>query len=228
MAENSKIAWYREERGWSRPQLARLMGTTPQQIERLEKGHRRLTEDWINRAAEALGVRPADLLGSDGKGNAVPFKMEGASVERLRRDLPIYGTALGSPFLTSGEAIEQTTLNQGEIVDYVQRPTMLNHRSDVYGLYVVGASMSPAHNEGAVVFAETKRPPSIGDDVIVYLRSAHDNDDDRARCVLIKRLVRRTSDFIELEQFNPPLTFKVPMNEVFRYDRVMTLGDILS
>lgn len=62
MASANNIAHFREERGWSRPELGKRMGTSAQQIERLEKGQRNLTVDWIDKAADALGVRPADLI----------------------------------------------------------------------------------------------------------------------------------------------------------------------
>jgi phage repressor protein C with HTH and peptisase S24 domain len=58
----NNIERFRKERGWARPKLAELMGTSPQQVERLEKGHRKLSQEWINRAAEALGVQPADII----------------------------------------------------------------------------------------------------------------------------------------------------------------------
>jgi phage repressor protein C with HTH and peptisase S24 domain len=41
------------------------MSTSGQQIERLEKGQRRLTQDWIERAAVALGVGAIDIIGGE-------------------------------------------------------------------------------------------------------------------------------------------------------------------
>jgi phage repressor protein C with HTH and peptisase S24 domain len=38
------------------------MGTSPQQIERLEKGGRKLTQQWIDKAAAAFGVSPAQII----------------------------------------------------------------------------------------------------------------------------------------------------------------------
>lgn len=58
----NNIARLREERGWKRPHLAKLMGTSPQQVERLEKGDRRLAQDWIDKAASAFGVEPATII----------------------------------------------------------------------------------------------------------------------------------------------------------------------
>jgi len=62
MVSVNNIQALREARGWKRPELAARMGTSPQQIERLEKGQRRLAQEWIDKAATAFGVSPADII----------------------------------------------------------------------------------------------------------------------------------------------------------------------
>lgn len=245
MTPGEIMAQLRERRGWKRPELARRMGTSPQQIERLEKGQRRFSTEWFERAADALDVPRVLFLESETAAlfahaddaplpdeplpNAEAFKYEGASVERMHEDLPIFGTALGAARYFDGDAIEQTQLNSGEIIGYLKRPVMLNGRSDVYGLYVHGSSMVPVYSEGATLIAETKRPPKVGDDVVVYLRpQGADDDGERARAVLVKRLVRRAHNWIELQQFNPAVVFRIDAAEIVRIDRVMTLGDLLA
>lgn len=233
MDGGQKIAELRTQRGWSRPQLAERMGTTPQQLERLEKGQRKLTLEWIARAAAALEVDQAIIIDAAAitppvQSNASPFRYEGASAGRMVSDLPVYGTALGAPRMVDHEQVEQTYLNSGEVLEYIKRPVALNGRGDAYGLHVVGGSMWPMYPEGSVIIAETRRPPMIGDDVVVYLRDCDDEDGVRARCVLVKRLVRRTASYIELQQFDPQITFRVDVDEVLRIDRVMTLRDLLS
>lgn len=42
------------------------MDTSPQQIERLEKGQRALRQEWIDRAAQAFGVTPAEIISPAG------------------------------------------------------------------------------------------------------------------------------------------------------------------
>jgi transcriptional regulator with XRE-family HTH domain len=232
MASANNIERLREEMGWKRPQLAERMNTSPQQIERLEKGMRRLTQDWIDRAADALGVPATAIISNDTdlpQPNGKPFKMEGASLERMREDLPIYGTALGAPKIVDEESIEQTTLNRAEIVGYAKRPVILNGRADAYGLYVQGHSMRPRFEEGDMILAETKRPARIGDDVVVYLRPMGDDDDGAfARGVLVKRLARKTASYVELEQFDPKISFRIPAEQVLRIDRVLTLLDLIG
>lgn len=60
----NRIAELRKARKWPRRELASRIGTTPQQIERLEKGMRRLTDVWISRIAAALDTDPASILGA--------------------------------------------------------------------------------------------------------------------------------------------------------------------
>jgi transcriptional regulator with XRE-family HTH domain len=57
----------REQRGWSRPYLGSLLKpkTSGQQIEKLEKGERKLTVDWIEKIALALDVDPAALVAGE-------------------------------------------------------------------------------------------------------------------------------------------------------------------
>lgn len=61
------ITALREKRGLSRGQLAHMMTpqTSRQQIEKLEKGERPLTVDWIERIAVALDVDPAALVAGE-------------------------------------------------------------------------------------------------------------------------------------------------------------------
>lgn len=61
----NRIAELRERKGLSQEELAEAVGTSGQQIGRLEKGSRKLTTDWMDRLAPALDVRPRDLLGED-------------------------------------------------------------------------------------------------------------------------------------------------------------------
>jgi hypothetical protein len=148
----------------------------------------------------------------------------------MPRDIPVYGTAIGADadFWSehSGDiAIEQTDLNTGEVIDYFRRPPSLMDRRDVYGLYVAGDSMAPRFESGEGVVVDPKQPPAIRDDVVVYLRAS---SGDGAAAVLIQRLVRRSSEWIELEQFNPPSVFRIDKRKVAAIHRVKPLGETLG
>lgn len=62
MSQPNRIAALRERRGLSQAELAKLVGTSQPQIQRLEADQRRLTVGWMRRIARALDVEPADLL----------------------------------------------------------------------------------------------------------------------------------------------------------------------
>jgi transcriptional regulator with XRE-family HTH domain len=49
-------------RGLTLSELARLTSTTPAQIQKLERGERRLTDAWLKRLAVALQCHPVDLF----------------------------------------------------------------------------------------------------------------------------------------------------------------------
>ncbi|WP_207478860.1 helix-turn-helix domain-containing protein [Arenibaculum pallidiluteum] len=58
----NRIRTLRLAKGWSLQQLATRVGASKPQIDKLEKGTRRLTADWQERIATALGVDRAALL----------------------------------------------------------------------------------------------------------------------------------------------------------------------
>jgi len=185
-------------------------------------------------AMEGLGNPPIArgevlmLTGLITDGNAQPFRLEGSGGQRMSRDLPIYGTALGADEIVDGEAIEQTTLNRAEVVEYKRRPPILDGRADVYGLYVQGSSMQPRFRDGDTVFVESRKRPAVGDDAVIYLRTPDDTDGERISSVLIKAIVRKTASYVELEQYNPAQIFRIPMERVDHMDRVLTLDDMIG
>jgi len=61
----NRIGILRVEKGLSLTDLARLAGTTKAQIQKLERGERRLSLQWMSRLARALDVKMSDLLPQD-------------------------------------------------------------------------------------------------------------------------------------------------------------------
>lgn len=58
----NRIAELRRRRGWSQARLAEMVGTSSQQISKLETGAGRLNTDWMIRIAKALECAPAELM----------------------------------------------------------------------------------------------------------------------------------------------------------------------
>lgn len=61
----NRILEWRTKRGMSQTALADAAKTTAPQINKLENGERKLTQDWLERLAGPLGVLPAELLPED-------------------------------------------------------------------------------------------------------------------------------------------------------------------
>jgi len=169
------------------------------------------TADYLRGETENPAPAPADR-----SAQPVPSRHE------LPRDLPVYGTAMGAEasFYSdhAGEiAIEQTDLNSGEVIDYLRRPPALSNRPEAYALYTAGDSMAPKYERGEAVIVDPSRQPVVNDYVVVYLRRT---DADSAAAVLLKRLARRSSSYVELEQFNPAATFRLDRKAIMAIHRV--------
>lgn len=164
--------------------------------------------------------------------NAVPVPLAEAlavpAPRRLPDNVPVYGTALGTLYENGEHAIEQTSLNESEVVAYFKRPPALDGRRDVYGVFIQGGSMAPRWEDGDIAYVDPKRPARIGDDVVVFMRDHDEHDGERVVSCLIKRLVKRTASFLELEQFTPATTFRVPIERVAKTHRVIPWGEMLS
>ena len=69
----------REDSRLSQARLARLTNTSPQQIERLENGKRKLTRAWAERIGPHIGVSPTRLIfGENRTVNVVGISAEGS------------------------------------------------------------------------------------------------------------------------------------------------------
>jgi len=62
MTTAAKIKHHRLAAGLTQADLAARMGTSQGQVGRLEQSHRRLTDDWVERIAKALGIDPANFV----------------------------------------------------------------------------------------------------------------------------------------------------------------------
>lgn len=153
----------------------------------------------------------------------------------MRRDIPVYGTALGAALEVTENGgpdttmIEQATLDTGETLDWLRRTPALADRRAVYGVIVTGESMAPRFQEAESVLVDPRSAPRLGDDVIVQLRAPDGQDgEDRVVAVLIKRLCRRNAAFVELEQFNPPARFRLEMSRVSAIHRILPLHEVIG
>lgn len=143
----------------------------------------------------------------------------------MPRDIPVYGTGLAADrdlLDTNGKAVsvEQVELSMSNgAIDYVTRPPALVGRKDIYAIYISGDSMSPRHYSGDAVLVEPSRPPAIGEDVLIVIKAPLDEGEEPT-LAMVKRLVRMSATFVELEQFNPPMTFRIDREKVHSIQRI--------
>lgn len=160
--------------------------------------------------------------------NAKVVEFEGDGLANPSENLPVWGSGLGAARMFDGDAIEQTDLNSGAVLEYVRRPAILKGKKGAYALHVQGSSMHPALPDGEIAVACRDMPLSMGDNVVVYLRDADEDDGERARGVLVKELIRRSASYVELRQYEPRIDFRVPMVDVIRIDRILTRREMIS
>lgn len=146
----------------------------------------------------------------------------------LPRDVPVFGTAIGT-YKIGGEQpeIEQTFLDYSDEIERLARPPGYANRKGLYGLYVAGTSMEPRWDAGDPLYVDPKRPPQIGDDVVVYLVRPL-AEDREIEAVLLKRLVRQSATFVELQQYNPELTFRIERRRIKSVHRVIPKRELLA
>lgn len=169
----------------------------------------------------AFATKPADLLGNAVVNNDLP------------RDIPVFGTAEGAarPVDDDGKTIltDAMTMDQDEVVEYRLRPSSLIGKRNIYALYVVGDSMAPWKEAGELIYIDGNRAPAINDYVVIQCRNGFVEHADEHRIVrtMVKRLVRRSSTWVELQQYNPPQTFRIATDTIERIHRVMRLDELV-
>lgn len=135
--------------------------------------------------------------------------------------LPLRETRLAGEWGEAGSGIEVMEVSSATEIDRLPRPQSLAGDAEAYAVTIVGDSMWPRFRPGRRLAVSPRSPVAIGDDVLVRVRQ----DGAQAGLVLLKELVRRTSAFLELRQFNPDLSFRVDTDEVESIEKVV--GEVI-
>lgn len=128
-AMQNNLSALRKKRGWSQDDLAERMGTTRNQLAKLEGGARRLSDIWISRAANALGVDAGQL------------------VTTAAEEVPVVGD------VGAGGVITYTGEEQG-VVDGVERPPRA--APEMVAVRVRGDSMPGVAEDGWLIYYEAR------------------------------------------------------------------------
>jgi phage repressor protein C with HTH and peptisase S24 domain len=193
---DNRIRTWRLKKDWSLQQLADACGTSRAQIDKLERGERRLTVDWMVRLAKALSCLPAELLpDSAGVSSGEPVPVALTIPARL---IPVRSAARGG-------TDQEMFLEDGPI-DHRPCPSFVGHVRDAYAIYVVGDSMAPMYRPGQMLYVNPHRPLTPGRGVVITKRN---------KAVLIKELVRVTPTALVLREYQPvPRDFHLAQAEI--------------
>lgn len=127
MADGALLQKYRKSVGLSQAKLGELVGTSQQQIGKLEKGERPITREWARKLAVHLRVTENDLEPVEGGG-----------------EVPIVG------YVGAGEAIHfYDDHAKGDGLDMIDAPPGVYEGC---ALKVRGQSMAPRYFDGEIVF----------------------------------------------------------------------------
>ena len=168
---------------------------------------RRTLEKLLNVAGSSLAEFEA--LRIDGHTGGYALGSADSVGEQRRRDWPgaplpplqLLSSTIGGDW--GPQSIEMMEVRFDEPIGSLPRPASLAVDLQAFAITVAGDSMWPRFRPGRNVAVSPRSPVSIGDDVLVRLK------DGPRGSVLLKELVRRTSDRVELRQFNPDTVFSV-------------------
>lgn len=140
--------------------------------------------------------------------------------------IPVYGTGYCDDLEVEHDGhyvrVEQTMFEPTHVVQMISRPPALLGAAGAYGIFFYGSSMEPRYNQGEIGVVVTTPPPGPGDFVVVQL---NDGNGDDVVHVLVKKLLRATSSYVELEQLNPAIVFRVDRKRVTRMHRIVMSGE---
>ncbi len=223
VASVNNIQAMREARGWSRPELGRRMGTSGQQVERLEKAMRRLTQDWIDRAAEALAVSASDIIS---KGADLGPTEQATRALTTRPDQPPTQSA------SAGEVVEIIRLDLSlpmgpgaTVDDYVEEEPISFDLA-----YVRSFSRTPPHRLRLAKGVGDSMFPTLNSNDLVWIDSTQTqiNQQDRVWAVsinggaAIKRLRRLKAGRVMVVSDNPAVdNYEVGEDELLVGGRVI-------
>jgi phage repressor protein C with HTH and peptisase S24 domain len=222
----NRIREFRENARLSMQALADRAGTSAPQINKLEKGERKLTVDWMIRLGRALNVDPKDLMVIEPPSEGelppgappprrlydLPASLSAAAIDLGRPDLPILGRAQGGP---NGVLMIPT---EQRPVDWTYRPPQLRGVQDAFAVFAYDDSMHPMYKNGQTLWVHPHLPAKPGDGILIIKRS------DEA---LIKELVRRTASDVTLRQYRPrEEEFTIAQDEIRSIYRVVGALDL--
>lgn len=191
----NRIKELRKARGLSLEKVAQGADTTKGQIQKLENGTRRLTQEWMERIAPVLGCKPFELIWTDDVKE--PFELS-----NIESHLQVKGK------VAAGQWLEVSLMDDDKYqmipVDRIEK-----YSGRQYALRVEGDSIDKYARDGEYIiclaFADLGREVKTGDLVVV------ERTDSAGRVEATVKRVRVAGSRVELwpESTNPKLQNKI-------------------
>lgn len=202
-------------------EVAKGIGTSNQQISRLERGTQRLNTDWIYKLSNFFGVSSAVLMG-DGD---IPVQSQNIALQRKESSLQsgVVGVIGGNPFGpdtvpvlgNANGSSEAIMLNFDEPIGHLPRHPNQVGMKGAFALYARGDSMFPRYMPGDPVYAISNRPPAKGQDCFVEMKNGEG---------FIKNFVKQTDKELVCRQYNPAKEWKRHLSDVKAIHAVVGRG----
>jgi hypothetical protein len=126
--------------------------------------------------------------------------------------LPLVTVGLAGEWGGGACGIPLLAIDCNALIDRLPRPTSLAGDPAAYAVTIVADSMWPRFRPGRRVAVSPSSPVVVGDDVLLILTEG-------GNC-LLGELLKRAAQSLELRQFNPDATFRVPIGEVEALHRI--------
>jgi phage repressor protein C with HTH and peptisase S24 domain len=206
MTVANRIREHRERLKLTMEELGSRVGTSKQQISKLEKRERALTQTWLEKLASALGVPPVELLppehfhtterGAARALGTVRPSASGAGFE-LVPTMPLRETR------RVPEA--QCVRFKDDVVTFVSRPAALDHARDAYAVYVFDDSMEPRYEPGDLLYVNPHLPANPGRYVVITLKD---------QTALVRCFVSWNGTALHTRQLHPAEEVSIPADQV--------------
>ena len=152
---SNNIAQIRKAAGLSQTELAEAIGTTLNNLGKLERGDRRLNQDWIDKIAAVLGVEPSRLIASSSQ--AVVVSDHAPTVKAEEGSIPLRHLDMS---LSMGDGSNIDDYFEEGVFEFDANLLRTITRSPPHRLIVghgIGDSMSPTlHDRDMVIFDTTQ------------------------------------------------------------------------
>jgi transcriptional regulator with XRE-family HTH domain len=175
MTVHQKLHLLRIQKNLSLQALAEKIGTTKSQVDKLEKGDRRLTIEWLQKLCDALDVTPASLFeGEEGdtiatlmlKNTSYPESAAAPYIATIAEPPPSFGAIQpprggGYPLLPvygQVDALSDELRNFTKPTSHLPAPPALASCAKAFALYVVDETMEPRFSLGDIVFVNPEKP----------------------------------------------------------------------